>query len=61
MLIPYERGDLLDRVHQAGELMTTEHTGDGTLVVARVNPDLAGELAAFERGSETSGPTVRGG
>ena len=60
-LIPYERGDLVDRVHQAGELLTTEHTGEGTLVVARVNADLAGELAAFERGSASADPTVRGG
>jgi GTP-binding protein HflX len=61
VLIPYERGDLLDRVHHAGELLTTEHTGQGTLVVARVNADLAGELAAYERGSDTADPTVRGG
>ena len=60
-LLPYGRGDLLDRVHQEGELLTTEHTGDGTLVVARVNADLAGELAAYERGSVTADPTVRGG
>ena len=60
-LVPYERGDLLDRIHQSGELLTTEHTADGTLVVARVNADLAGELAAFEQGSVTADPTVRGG
>ena len=60
-LIPYERGDLLNRIHQAGELLTTEHTPDGTLVVARVHGDLAGELAEFQRGSETVDATVRGG
>src|SRR4051794_6957084 len=60
-LIPYERGDLLNRIHQAGELLTTEHTPAGTLVVARVHADLAGELAEFERGSETVDATVRGG
>ncbi len=48
VLIPYSRHELLDRIHKAGEIVTTEHTGDGTRVVARVNPDLAGELAVFE-------------
>jgi GTPase len=47
-LIPYERGDLINRIHQAGEFLSTEHTEDGTLVVARVHPDLAGELSPFE-------------
>ncbi len=47
VLIPYARHDLVDRVHKEGELITTEHTGDGTRLVARVNADLAGELAAF--------------
>lgn len=46
-LVPYARGDLIDRIHREGELMTVEHTGDGTLVVARVHDDLAGELGTF--------------
>ena len=46
-LVPYERGDLINRIHQSGELTTTEHTPDGTLVVARVHPDLANELSPF--------------
>ena len=54
--IPYERGDLVNRIHQAGELLTTEHTGDGTLVVARVNADLAGELAAVRAGTRDRRP-----
>ncbi len=47
VLIPYARHDLVDKIHKAGELLSTEHTGEGTLVVARVNEDLAGELAGF--------------
>ena len=47
-LIPYERGDLINRIHQAGEFLSSEHTEHGTLVVARVHPDLAGELAPYE-------------
>jgi len=46
-LVPYARGDLIDRIHNAGEFVSAEHTATGTLVVARVNADLAGELARF--------------
>ncbi len=47
VLLPYERGDLLSRVHDSGEVLTMEHTGEGTLLTARVNEALAGELAAY--------------
>ena len=47
-LVPYERGDLINRIHQAGEFLSLEHTENGTLVVARVHAGLAGELAQFE-------------
>lgn len=46
-LVPYARGDLIDRIHTAGEFISSEHTDTGTLVVARVNADLAGELARY--------------
>jgi GTP-binding protein HflX len=46
-LVPYDRGDLINRIHQAGEFLSTEHTGQGTLVGARVNAALAGELAEY--------------
>ncbi len=46
-LLPYDRGDLLSRVHDNGEVISLEHTGDGTLLKARVNEALAGELAAY--------------
>jgi len=46
-LVPYARGDLIDRIHKAGELLSEEHTADGTRLVARVNAALAGELAPF--------------
>ncbi|MCW5952770.1 MAG: GTPase HflX [Propionibacteriaceae bacterium] len=49
-LVPYDRGDLINRIHQAGEFLTSEHTADGTLVRARVNADLAGELARYATG-----------
>jgi GTP-binding protein HflX len=46
-LVPYARGDLLDRLHQHGEIASIEHTGDGTVVRGRAHADLAGELAAY--------------
>ena len=46
-LVPYERGDLIDRLHQQGEIDSLEHTGDGTVVRGRAHADLAGELAAY--------------
>ncbi len=46
-LLPYDRGDLINRLHQHGEIATMEHTADGTLVSGRANEDLAGELKAY--------------
>jgi GTP-binding protein HflX len=46
-LLPYERGDLINRLHQHGEITSLEHTGEGTIVSGRANEDLAGELAAY--------------
>ncbi|MDR1711844.1 MAG: GTPase HflX [Propionibacteriaceae bacterium] len=44
-LVPYARGDLINRIHQTGELLESEHTAEGTRIRALVNADLAGELA----------------
>jgi len=52
-LIPYERGDLIDRIHRAGEFVTSEHTPEGTLVLVRVNAAMAGELAPYEVAAAT--------
>ncbi|MFJ2754892.1 GTPase HflX [Nocardioides sp. NPDC087217] len=46
-LVPYERGDLVNRIHQHGEIDHLEHTAEGTIVKGRANADLAGELAAY--------------
>ncbi|HET7387536.1 MAG TPA: GTPase HflX [Nocardioidaceae bacterium] len=46
-LLPYERGDLLNRIHTTGEVDHLEHTGDGTVVRGRVDPKLAGELTPY--------------
>ena len=53
-LIPYERGDLVNRIHQTGEFLSSEHRAAGTLVAARVNASLAAELAPYELVSSDS-------
>ncbi|TDD66768.1 GTPase HflX [Actinomadura rubrisoli] len=47
-LVPYERGDLIARVHDHGEVLKLEHVAEGTLLHARVPGDLAGELSRYE-------------
>jgi len=46
-LLPYERGDLLNKIHTSGEVEHLEHTHEGTKVSGRVNADLAGDLAPY--------------
>ena len=48
-MVPYERGDLVDKVHKTAVIESLEHTGEGTLIKVRVAPDLADELAEFAR------------
>jgi len=45
--VPYTRGDLIARAHAAGEVTRVEHGPDGTLLEARVPPELAAELERF--------------
>ena len=47
VVVPYDRGDLVSRVHSEGEVLSSDHGSDGTHLVARVNPDLAAELTAY--------------
>ena len=47
--VPYERGDLLAKVHTRGEVLRAEHTGDGTVLTARVDRPLAAELARYSQ------------
>lgn len=50
-VIPYSRGDLVSRIHLAGEVQELEYLEEGTRIKALVRPDLAGELAEFARRS----------
>ena len=47
--MPYDRGDLVSRIHENGEVLASEHVADGTRLTARVTPDLAGDLTAYRR------------
>jgi GTP-binding protein HflX len=45
--IPYDRGDLVNKVHADGRVDAVEHTGDGTRIKARVPIPLAASLQEF--------------
>ncbi|MGI5491636.1 GTPase HflX [Microtetraspora malaysiensis] len=53
MLVPYERGDLIARAHEEGEVLSVEHTGDGSVLHARVPGDLYAELDRVAKPVET--------
>ncbi|MCX4769360.1 MULTISPECIES: GTPase HflX [unclassified Streptomyces] len=46
-LVPYTQGGLVSRVHAEGEVISEEHTSEGTLLKARVHEELASDLAPF--------------
>ncbi|OII63465.1 GTPase HflX [Streptomyces sp. CC53] len=46
-LVPYTRGELVSRIHADGEVLSEEHTPEGTLLKARVHEELAALLAPF--------------
>ncbi|AQP46064.1 GTPase HflX [Tessaracoccus flavus] len=50
VVVPYDRGDLVDKIHKTAVIGSLEHTAEGTAIVANVRADLADELAAFARG-----------
>ena len=47
VLLPYDRGDLVSRVHDEGDQVGQEHVPEGTRVRARVTAALAAELAPY--------------
>lgn len=46
-LVPYTHGKLVSRTHADGEVISEEHTPEGTLLKARVHEELAAELRRF--------------
>ncbi len=49
VVVPYDRGDLVARVHRRGQVLSTRHTDDGTELHVRVDEQLAAELSGFRR------------
>ncbi|MEP6463253.1 MAG: GTPase HflX [Frankiaceae bacterium] len=47
VLVPYDRGDLVSKLHQYGDLSAEEHTADGTRLTAKVPASLAAELEPY--------------
>jgi len=47
VLLPYDRGDLVSRVHGSGEVLTEDHEPTGTVLTARVGSELAAQLAPY--------------
>ncbi|MYW05852.1 GTPase HflX [Streptomyces sp. SID3343] len=47
VVVPYDRGELVAKVHGTGELLATEHREEGTWLHARVGRQLAAELERF--------------
>jgi GTP-binding protein HflX len=45
--VPYDRSDLVARAHAVGEVRRVEHGPEGTLLEARVPPELAAELERY--------------
>ncbi|GEP48179.1 GTPase HflX [Microbacterium saccharophilum] len=46
-LVPYERGDLINAVHESGHIISTRHEEEGTAVHAHVSEHLAAQLAPY--------------
>jgi GTP-binding protein HflX len=44
VVVPYDRGDLVARMHREGEVDAVEHTEAGTRIRGRARPDLAADL-----------------
>ena len=47
VLLPYDRGDLVSRVHEAGDVLASEHLAEGTRLTARVGAELADDLTPY--------------
>ncbi len=59
-LVPYDQGALVSRAHRTGVVLTEEHTGDGTMLHARVGAALAAELGRYVVPTGPAGPAGSG-
>jgi len=46
-VIPYDHGNLVNQIHQQGQVIETNYVEAGTRVHARVSPELASKLAKY--------------
>ncbi|MFM5951345.1 MAG: HflX GTPase family protein, partial [Micrococcales bacterium] len=51
VLIPYDKGALVSKIHQNGKLIFSEHGEVGTVIEALVKPELAAELKPYLQGA----------
>jgi len=51
VLVPYQRGDLVSRIHERGEILSSEHVAEGTRISARVSAGMAHALEPFQIGA----------
>jgi GTP-binding protein HflX len=60
-LVPYDRGDLVDRAHREGEILDTDHVAEGTRLHLRASAALSNALTPYEVSTpETGEEAVRG-
>ncbi len=52
VMIPWNRGDLVNRFHAEAEIIAVEHREQGSYIHAKVNPDLAGHVQAYMWGDD---------
>lgn len=47
VLLPYDKGELVHRLHEQADVLAEEHTAEGTRMHVRVHPDLEDELLPY--------------
>jgi GTP-binding protein HflX len=47
ILLPYDRGELVARIHRTGQVVQTRHVDEGMELTVRVGEQLAADLASF--------------
>jgi GTP-binding protein HflX len=45
--IPFNRGDLVSRIHERGEVMSESYSPEGTVIHAMVDENIAQKIAAL--------------
>jgi GTP-binding protein HflX len=51
-VIPYDRGDLINAIHETGEIITENYLEEGTEIHARVNESLAKAIDSVRSGAK---------